>query len=145
MTCLKKSVTRSQQTVTAPFTNWKIYPRFTAWYKITLVRLIVFLLKCVYIWDLPYSETLRRICSWLAAFRENISVSASSVKQFNSSRLDWFLKTERRGCLETSVTTNLRCVKSQQNEDIIHNTAETWKSCMLRASVRLYVSQASSD
>ena len=28
------------------------------------------------------------------------------------------------GCPETSVTTNLRCVKSQKNEDLVYTVAE---------------------
>ena len=38
----------------------------------------------------------------------------------------WPLEIGPMGCLETSVTTNLRCVTSQKSEDIIYFAAEAW-------------------
>jgi len=41
-------------------------------------------------------------------------------------KIDWYLVTDvsGQGCLETFVTTNLRCVTSQKSEDLIYTASE---------------------
>jgi hypothetical protein len=60
-------------------------------------------------------------CSWLPTVRNNLSISSSRVKQ--SKDTAWHMKMEPIAYPETSVTTNLRCVKCQKTLDLIYTAA----------------------
>jgi hypothetical protein len=65
--------------------------------------------------DLRSSGMLSGVASLLLMFRDNPSFPSQMVKQLKK-------KTDI-GCPETSLTTNLHCVISEENDDLIYTVA----------------------